>query len=148
MPIANLNYLYGVVSRLDAIPDEDCSLVSSPTDEAGFRSIIRKYIVPQFRICSDEAVAGCKSALQYFLTTGDAPFFRILSGQEDCPIEFPAEPRKFFEWVWSELFPDESFLINIDDSWTVTNDYRTAPMRIKPEVYLQMLEEGAEKGGR
>jgi hypothetical protein len=140
MPTANLEYLDGVVGRLNAIPDTDRSLVSSPNDEAGFRNIIRKHIVPEFRLYSDETVAGCKSALQYFLTTGDAPFFRILSGQQDCPIEMPANPRKFFEWVWSELFPEENFLISIDDSWKVTNDSRTAPMYINPELYRQMLE--------
>lgn len=73
------------------------------------RRIIRASIVPEFAAWDDRTQAECKKALRYYLTSGNAPFHKILDEQQEWQIDPPTDAKQFFVWIWKELFSSEEY---------------------------------------
>ena len=127
-------------------PDEEEAIARIDSDdEVAVRKVIRAYIVPNFHMFTEDSQQKCKQSLSYFLTTGDAPFFRSFAelALADSPLrerdlaltdpfanlpEFPLavdDPMQFFKWLWDELFPGEDYHVQTE-GWTVDNRWETA----------------------
>lgn len=122
MRTVNYHYLSLIVGPLNTVRDSEVSHIVSPDDEDGIRQIIRLRIVPEFASLDDDSRMACKDALSYFLTTGNAPFYEILSSQQEWQIDPPTDPKQFFIWTWKELFPSEDYQIDDTASWEECND--------------------------
>jgi len=122
MKHANYYVLSEICSALERIPDDKAELVArtSPGDEAALRDIIRSFILPDFLRLTEGSQQKCKDSLSYFLTTGEAPFGKLLAGLQDSPLGVVTEPAKFFLWVWLELFPTEDYHVDTT-GWNVEN---------------------------
>jgi len=122
MHAPNYHYLSHLIGPLNTVTDEEASCVTSNEDEDAIRQIIRLLIRPDFESLADESQKACKNSLRYFLTTGSAPFCKILDEQQEWPIEPPKDPKLFFIWIWEELFPGEDYRIDNLESWKECND--------------------------
>jgi hypothetical protein len=124
MKIANYYYLGQLLSALNTCSRQEEAEINSidPDDEEAVRAIIRIFIRPDFEQLSDASKERTKDALQYFSTTRNAPFHRILAAQQDSPLGYPDEPIQLFIWIWKELFPNESYELKSTLGWIEEND--------------------------
>ncbi len=122
MKIANANYLSWVVGALNTATDDEVASIETNDDEAGTRSVIKLLIKPDFDALADESKLMCKNSLRYYLTTGNAPFYDILDQQYEWPVDPPTDPKKFFAWIWKELFPNEEYDVTDVEGWEESRD--------------------------
>lgn len=131
MPTANIYHLERIVGPLNTVTDEEAASIRSHNDETGLRKLIRQLIVPEFGRLTEESAQACKDSLRYFLSVGSERFYEILSEQQEFPIPPPDDPQVFFQWIWGELFHDESLDVADPSEWTVENDPSSAAMRYR-----------------
>lgn len=98
-----------LVGPLNCVTDEEASVITSPDDEMNTRDIIKLVVKPYFDSLPKRSQFLCKHSLQYFLTSNRAPFFEILSNQQEWQVGAPSDPKAFFVWIWRELFPSEDY---------------------------------------
>jgi hypothetical protein len=123
MPTANLFYLVRLTGPLNTIGDSVVDELESSDDESAMKElIIRELVLPEFYKMSARAQEGCKYALQYYLSTGNADFYDVIDRQQECPIDPPSNAKNFFIWIWDELFPGESYEIADLSNWAEVID--------------------------
>jgi hypothetical protein len=109
-------------------------------DELRMRLMIRKTVLKMFKAYTSESKNMLKESFRYFLTTDDMDFrkaFETFNPPYDPPND---NPKKFFEWIWQELFPGEDWRLDDTSNYTVDNEVNTYPQpyrqspQTKPEV--------------
>lgn len=85
-----------------------------PQDEAAVRHIIGHTLVPDFVHSSGTRQRAIKDALQWSLNCQPDERLAEITGTPGFPFDFPQPARRFYEWLWSELFGDEDWR---DPAW-------------------------------
>ncbi|HID23056.1 MAG TPA: hypothetical protein EYP14_11735, partial [Planctomycetaceae bacterium] len=80
-----------------------------PNDEELVREeLIRKVIKPYFERFDPASQEKVKLAMRYCLSDPTFDFERVLAAGL-VPFDIPRDSRKFFLWIWEELFPAEDY---------------------------------------
>lgn len=96
-------------------PDEAASIAAVDSeDEIRVRDCVRRLLVPYFLAFDDKSKSAIKDSLGYMLLQGSDKW-EILLAMNQCPLALPDPPRKFFEWLWDELFHVD---VGLDGSFT------------------------------
>lgn len=121
MPVANRFVLDQVVGVLNVLSDDEVSMVRCESDEVGFRELIRTHIVADLNSLTPESRKLVYDSLRYFLAQENDVFEDSLDRQQDSPMVRPAEARKFFRWIFEEVFASSP---EVDDNtdWTISNN--------------------------
>lgn len=99
-------YLVGAVLEpfLFLESEETASIAAiNPEDEIRVRDCMRRLLVPYFFAFDDKSKSTIKDSLGYMLLQGSDKW-ETLFAMNQCPLTLPDPPRKFFEWLWDELF--------------------------------------------
>lgn len=81
-----------------------------PEDEAAYRTIIRKYIVPYVHSIDIASLELLKRTFLYYLSKNNVPWERLFDSLL-IPFDCPRIPRSFFVWVWEECFPNDALQV-------------------------------------
>lgn len=121
--IVNLFLLERLLAPMGHLPDEE-ELVFydlNPNDEHAVKEMIRKYVVPAYFSFGPKSKEISKNSLQYFLSMPKSSY-QYTFDRIGTPFDSPEEPRKFFIWVWQELFGEEDFSLIDKENYVVQND--------------------------
>ena len=133
MKTVNPFYIHALLSPLTGLADDDDAVNQySKVDvdnEHQVRAIIRSRLKPYFLRFDDKSKEISKLSLKYYLSKPGFDFARIY---DSClmPFESPSDPRRFFEWLWRELFGDEKIWIESATEFIESKDIH-APNLIK-----------------
>ncbi|MDR2981212.1 MAG: hypothetical protein LBV12_03080 [Puniceicoccales bacterium] len=112
MKTVNPYFLHVLLDPLTGLADDEDAVEKfatlNPDDQHEVRTVIREMLTPNFENLPSQTQKRCKQALAYYLSKPDANFGRVY---EAClpPFDPPKDPRDFFVWIWSELFPGEIY---------------------------------------
>ncbi len=127
MMIANPYHLDGLIGQLNVMHDNE---IPDIQDTGAFcRTIIRQILKPDYERYTQESKTACKNSLAYYLTTKSIDFDSIVSAQQECPCEID-DPDKFFLWIWEELFPGESYVVDNPEEWNESKDPAHGMLRL------------------
>lgn len=113
MTKVNLWYLGALLSPIAGYADfEESVLDVNESGSPATISLIRSQVVPYYHSWSCQDRAACKDALKYALLTDENRVESLMEMQFDrCLTNINAsnvaEVRRFYYWIWKELFPDE-----------------------------------------
>lgn len=102
--------------------DEAASIAAvDPEDEVAVRDLVRRLLVPYFLEFDEKSKALIRDSLGYMLLQGSNKW-EALFAMNQCPLALPDPPRKFFEWLWDELFHANICLAGPIDEYVVKED--------------------------
>jgi len=83
--------------------EADSIAAIDPEDEGGVRNCIRRLLVPYFLAFDAKSKSMIKDSLGYMLLQGSDKWEMLLA-MNQSPLGLPDSPKRFFEWLWDELF--------------------------------------------
>jgi hypothetical protein len=92
-----------------------------PNDEAAVRGLIREHLVPFYESWTDRAKEQGKLGLAYGLSFQRNSLERWFYSRLP-PIDAPEDPARFYEWLWSELFGEESWRLEDQNAYVMDPD--------------------------
>jgi hypothetical protein len=108
----NPYFLHRLLEPLTGLADDDDAVLRyshvDRNDEHAVREIIRTVLVPHARLLAPEVMERVRLAYQYYLSKPDSNFDRVYYSNL-LPFDAPDDPRKFFQWLWSEVFVDDDY---------------------------------------
>lgn len=121
---ANYHYLSYVLWPLNALDREAEAAVGmiDPNNHEEVTEVFRTHLLPVYEALLPDKQTGIRDALQYYLSTGRAPFAELFREQQESPLSEPDDPKLAFVWLWEVLFPGESYALASCDDWLERND--------------------------
>ena len=92
-------------------------------DRARVEKVILEEIRPYYESRSEDHRDSIKRSLAYFLTTNHVDFGKLYDSNL-IAFDHPQNPRDFFLWTWSILFPNEDFYISDLSKYTEHDDIK------------------------
>jgi hypothetical protein len=121
----NIHFVRALLDPLVGGADDDAEVARyrplDPDKESGVRDVIRTRLKPYFDRFDVDSKEMARRSLQYFLSNPHTDFARVYDSNL-LPIAAPSDPRKFFVWLWQELFGDEPFGVEDLGEFQENND--------------------------
>lgn len=113
----NIFVLHNLLGELLSLNDDQVHYLMTVDnhDPLVLRSLIRRYIAPNFESYNDVSKEVIKASLEYFLANPEDVIERVLPS---CQVQIePPSGRYFFLMIWQELFGQEflSSSVHLDD---------------------------------
>lgn len=121
----NIHFVTALLDPLVGGADDDAEVARyrrlDPDNEKDVRDVIRNRLKPHFERFDEASKEMATRSLQYFLSKGHTDLARLY---DSCllPIAAPSDPRRFFVWLWEELFGNLPFRVENLSQFQENND--------------------------
>ncbi|WLE58849.1 hypothetical protein GIY62_17335 [Burkholderia plantarii] len=127
MKIVNSFLVAAVFEPFLFLSDAEASEVAAidPENEEKVRDCIRQLIVLYYSKFDEKSKSEIRNSLAYMLVS-EFDGWEDLLQMNQSPLSLPSVPRKFFEWLWGEIYQCDISLPGVKSDYLVREDIHAA----------------------